>query len=251
MIHYERTGTGRRVVLIHSLALDASVWRRVVPLLDAEVLTYDCRGHGRSDAGGTTDFTTALFADDLAGLLDTVGWASATVVGCSMGGCVAQDFAIRHPHRTDALGLVDTTAWYGPDAPVAWADRATAAREKGLPALIPFQLTRWFGEDFLAREGELAADLTEIFVANDLDSYAATCHMLGSADLRDGLAGVDVPAAVVVGEHDPATPVSMAVELVKRLDGPTLTVIPDGRHLTPLEAPAQVASAITELLHRS
>jgi 3-oxoadipate enol-lactonase len=251
MIHYELTGSGRRVVLVHSLALDASVWRRVVPLLDAEVLTYDCRGHGRSDAGGTTDFTTALFADDLADLLDTVGWESATVVGCSMGGCVAQDFAIRHPHRTNALGLVDTTAWYGPDARSAWAERAETARDKGLAALIPFQLTRWFGKDFLAREPELAAGLTDIFVANDLDSYVATCHMLGTADLREGLPSVDRPATVVVGEHDPATPVSMAVELVKLLDGPPLTVIPGAKHLTPLEAPEQVAAAITELLERS
>ncbi len=251
MIHYERTGSGPRVVLIHSLALDASVWRRVVPLLDAEVLTYDCRGHGRSGTGGTTDYTTALFADDLAGLLDTVGWESATVVGCSMGGCVAQDFAIRHPHRTDALGLVDTTAWYGPDAPTDWADRAAKARESGLPALVPFQLTRWFSEEFLAAEPELAAELADIFVANNLDSYTATCHMLGSADLREGLASVDRPATVVVGERDPATPVAMAVELVKLLDGPPLTVIPGARHLTPLEAPEHVAAAVTGLLQRS
>lgn len=250
MIHHQREGAGRRVVLIHSLALDASVWRRVVPLLDAEVLTYDCRGHGQSDKGGT-DYTTELFAHDLAGLLDTVGWDSATVAGCSMGGCVAQDFAIHYPQRTDALCLVDTTAWYGPTAVADWAQRADTAREKGLPALIPFQLTRWFGADFLAREPELAAELTEIFVANDIDSYAATCRMLGAADLRDGLANVRVPATVVVGEHDPAAPPAMAEELVKLLDGPPLTVLPGAKHLTPLEAPEQVAAAITELLSRT
>jgi 3-oxoadipate enol-lactonase len=247
---HDRHGTGQRVVLIHSLALDASVWSRVVPLLDAEVVTYDCRGHGRSGDGGTTEFTTTLFADDLAGLLDELGWDSATVVGASMGGCVAQDFAIHHPHRTDGLGLVDTTAWYGPDARQAWAARANTAVEKGLPELIPFQLTRWFGADFLAREQELADQLTTIFVANDLDSYVATCHMLGAADLRAGLATVHKPAAVVVGEHDPATPVAMAEELVELLDGAPLTVIGGGRHLTPLEAPERVASVITELLSR-
>lgn len=250
LLAYDRRGAGRKVVLIHSLALDASVWSRVVPLLDADVLTYDCRGHGRSGNGGTTDFTTALFADDLAGLLDEVGWASATVVGASMGGCVAQDFAIRHPHRTDGLGLVDTTAWYGPDAPAAWASRAETAREKGLPALIPFQLTRWFGDDFLAGEKALVDHLTKVFVANDLDDYAATCHMLGAADLREGLTSVRVPAAVVVGEHDHATPVAMAEELVTLLGGAPLTVIEGGRHLTPLEAPERVAAVITDLLSR-
>jgi 3-oxoadipate enol-lactonase len=167
-----------------------------------------------------------------------------------MGGCVAQDFAIHYPHRTVGLGLVDTTAWYGRDAPTAWAARANTAREKGLAALIPFQLTRWFGEDFLAREGELADQLTKTFLANDLDSYAATCHLLGAADLREGLAGVTKPAAVVVGEHDPATPIAMAEELVGLLGGPPLTVIEGGKHLTPLEAPARIAAVITDLLSR-
>src|SRR5262245_50679462 len=251
LLAYDRHRAGdKRVVLIHSLALDARVWDRVVPLLDADVLTYDCRGHGRSGNGGTTDFTTTLFADDLAGLLDEVGWESATVVGCSMGGCVAQDFAIHHPQRTDGLVLVDTTAWYGPDAPTAWAQRANAARKNGLATLIPFQVTRWFGEDFVAREAELIERLTTTFVANDLDNYVATCHMLGSADLRDGLAEVRTPAAVVVGEHDPATPVAMAEELVKLLAGAPLTVSEGGKHLTPLEAPDTVAGVITELLSR-
>jgi 3-oxoadipate enol-lactonase len=247
---YDRQGHGPRVVLIHSLALDAHVWSRVVPLLDADVLTYDCRGHGRSGNGGTTDFTTKLFADDLAGLLDEVGWESATIVGCSMGGCVAQDFAINYPYRTDGLGLVDTTAWYGPDAPTSWAERARTARDRGIASLVGFQQKRWFSAGFLAHEGELLERLTKTFVANDIDGYAATCHLLGATDLREQLAGVDKPATVVVGEHDPATPVAMAEDLAKRLDDAPLTVIEGAQHLSPLEAPEQVAAAIAELLSR-
>lgn len=74
--------------------------------------------------------------------------------------------------------------------PLAYDRRG--AGEKGLPALIPFQLTRWFGDDF---------------VANDLDDYAATCHMLGAADLREGLAGVRRLAAAVI------------TDLLSRVDG--------------------------------
>lgn len=179
------------------------------------LLAYDRRGSGQKVA----------LIHGLA--LDAQVWER--VVGCSMGGCVAQDFAIHYPQRTDGLVLIDTTAWYGPDAPTAWAERANHAEKNGLPALIPFQVTR---------------------VANDLDSYVATCHLLGVADLRDGLATVTKPAAVVVDEHDPATPVAMAEELVKLLDGPPLTVIAGGRHLTPLEAPETIAGVITELLSR-
>jgi pimeloyl-ACP methyl ester carboxylesterase len=79
-----------RIVLIHSLALDRSIWDAVACAMQnhAEILTYDCRGHGRSERRAG-QFTAELFARDLSELLDHVGWQEATVAGCSMGGCVA------------------------------------------------------------------------------------------------------------------------------------------------------------------
>src|SRR4051812_37012952 len=67
-----------RIVLVHSLALDRSVWDGAAERLkgDAEILTYDCRGHGRSDRRGGVH-TAELFARDLAELLDRVGWPKA------------------------------------------------------------------------------------------------------------------------------------------------------------------------------
>src|SRR5437899_1631228 len=106
----------RRTVLIHSLALDASIWEGVVTRLvgQTEVLTYDCRGHGRSGRPAGP-YSAELFASDLAELLDHVGWQTAVVAGCSMGGCVAQAFGCAYPARAIGLGLIDTTAWYGSD----------------------------------------------------------------------------------------------------------------------------------------
>src|SRR5229473_3542380 len=77
-------------------------------------------------------FATDLFARDLAELLDHVGWPTAVVAGCSMGGCVAQTFAGLYPARASALGLIDTTAWYGDDASKQWRERGAAARSNGL-----------------------------------------------------------------------------------------------------------------------
>ena len=116
-------GNGKgRVALIHSLAMDGSFWDRVAPLLKdhADVLVYDCRGHGQSDKPNGP-YTVELFADDLADLLDHVGWRSATVCGASMGGSIAIAFAAAYPDRVDSLGLFDTTCWYGPQAPAQWA----------------------------------------------------------------------------------------------------------------------------------
>src|SRR5690349_9682778 len=79
-----------KLALIHSLALDRSIWDGVVARLEteADILTYDCRGHGLSDRRAGL-YTADLFARDLSELLEHIGWSEATIAGCSMGGCVA------------------------------------------------------------------------------------------------------------------------------------------------------------------
>ena len=240
-----------RIALVHSLALDRSVWDGVVQRLEgeAEVLAYDCRGHGRSDRHAGA-YTAQLFARDLAELFDHVGWQSAVVAGCSMGGNVAQAFATMYPQRTAALGLIDTTAWYGADAPAKFKERADAAKAKSMSGLIDFQLTRWFSDDFRASHPDMLQRTTEIFVANDLDCYAASCSLLGNIDSRPDLGSLRMPVAIVVGEEDYATPVAMARQLHAAIPQSTLTIIPRARHLTPIEHPDQIASELRGLLSR-
>jgi 3-oxoadipate enol-lactonase len=241
-----------RVVLIHSLALDASVWDGVVARLAgrAEILTYDCRGHGRSGREAR-QFTTDLFARDLAELLDHVGWPKALVAGCSMGGCVAQAFAGHYGPRASALGLIDTTAWYGEDAPKAWRERAAAAQSKGFGGMVDFQVTRWFGDAFRAAHPDLVQAITRVFLANDLDCYAASCMLLGEADLRPFQPTFKVPVGIIVGEEDYATPEAMSRQLHEAIKGSTLTILPEARHLTPIECPDEIASHLLELTQRA
>ncbi len=241
-----------RLVLIHSLALDASIWDRVVANLsrEFEILTYDCRGHGHSNRR-VTSYTAELFARDLAELLDHVGWQNAIVAGCSMGGCVAQAFGGLYPSRVTALALMDTTAWYGNEAAREWRDRAANAVAKGLASLVDFQVTRWFGEQFRSAHPELVKATVNVFMANDLDCYAASCALLGDADLRSYLPNLKVPVAVVVGEEDYATPIPFAQHLHEAIADSTLTIIPGARHLTPIECPDEIASQLVALAKRT
>lgn len=233
-----------RFVLVHSLALNEEVWasvaERLVKTSGAEVLTYDCRGHGGSmRAAGP--YSLSLFAGDLATILDAAGWRSAIVAGVSMGGIVAQAFAVAYPERVEQLGLVDTTAWYGPDAVQRWSERARKAEEQGLQALVEFQLTRWFSDTFRAEHPEVGQHFAELFLANDVVSYAATCEMLGSFDLRDAIRQIRVPTAVAVGDEDYATPPAMANQIHEAIPDSTLELLPGARHLTPLERPDDIA----------
>jgi 3-oxoadipate enol-lactonase len=255
MIAFRLHGSGDprspRVVLIHSLALDGGMWDGLVSILapDAQVLTIDCRGHGRSSRP-RSPFTVEMFGDDIADVLDHVHWNSAVVVGCSMGGCVAQAFAGRHPGRVRALALIDTTAWYGPNAVTEWRERAEKARAQGLASLAGFQTTRWFGERFRNLHGASVRRTVDVFIANDLECYAAACNMLGNADLRPNLSKFDFPVAVIVGEEDYATPIQSARDLQQAIPGASLTILLAARHLTPIECPEAVAEEVRALIRR-
>ncbi len=247
-----RAGGGvNGIVLVHSLAMDRLFWQPVAERLASgmAVLSYDCRGHGDSDKPAGP-YTVELFARDLADLLDHIGWRSAVVAGASMGGCIALAFAKLYPARTAALGLIDTTAWYGVEAPKQWAERAERAAAAGMSALVGFQTTRWFGDEFRARRPDIVERCVEVFLRNDVGAYVETCKMLGAADLRAALPAMTMPAAIVVGEEDYATPIAMAETLHRAIAGSTLMVLAGARHLTPLEAPDAVAKELRALMQR-
>ena len=251
-LHAAPTTGAPRLVLVHSLALDRSVWDATVQQLgnEAEILTYDCRGHGRSDQRAGP-FTADLFARDLTELLDHVGWQNATLAGCSMGGCVALAFAGLYAARVDALGLIDTTAWYGQDGAAKFKERAAAARAKGMAALFDFQSTRWFSDGFRTRHPDVLQRALSVFVATDIDCYGATCALLGAVDVRAHLPAFRMPVAIVVGEEDHATPVEMARRLHDAIPQSTLTVLQGGRHLTPIEQPGAIAAELRALMGRA
>jgi len=236
-----------RIALIHSLGMDRSFWDGVSGRLakHASVLLYDCRGHGQSDMP-KGPYRVEQFADDLAELLDHVGWRSAAVAGASMGGCITLAFAAAYPARVLALGLIDTTAWY--DAPDKWEERAVKATTAGLGEMIEFQASRWFTDAFRAAHPEIERKSLDTFLANDPQAYAETCRMLGACNLTAALARIKAPAAIIVGEEDYATPVAMAETLHRGIAGSSLTILKNARHLTVLEQPERIAAELRKLI---
>jgi 3-oxoadipate enol-lactonase len=237
-----------RIALVHSLAMDGAFWTETVTALgpDIEVLAIDCRGHGQSDKpAGPYDIDT--FADDLSAAMDDAGWDTATVAGASMGGCVALAFAARHPDRCSALGLIDTTATYGPGAEKPWEGRAQKALTEGMGVLADFQRDRWFSEPFRTAHPDRVDAAIAVFMANDTAAFAETCRMLGRVDLSGALPAFTMPTEIIVGEHDYATPPDMARAMQQAIPDAKMQILPDMRHLTPLEVPDVVAAMLRRL----
>jgi 3-oxoadipate enol-lactonase len=235
----------KRLVLIHSLAMNAEFWEPTVNAIgpDWEVIAVDCRGHGQSDKPAGP-YSVALFADDVAAVMDDAGWQDAVVGGASMGGCVALSFAENHAKRISGLYLIDTTSWYGETAIDDWEERGQKALTGGMESMIGFQKTRWFSESFVDDNEDVVNAAIEVFLSNQPDAYLETCRMLGRHNQTHALANISVPCRIVVGEQDYATPVAMANAMHEAIVGSTLTVIPGVRHFTPLEVPDQIAAAL-------
>lgn len=242
-----QTGSPRRVALLHSLAMDHTFWAPIAERLqnEAAVLSVDCRGHGRSDKPAGP-YTVEQFADDLADLFNHLGWDKAVVAGASMGGCVSLAFAIRHPQRVTGVGLFDTTACYC--APAPWEERAQKALVEGLASLTDFQQTRWFSDRFRAENPAVVKAALDVFLANELPAYAETCRMLGACDLRPNLGAIKVPARIIVGSEDYATPIPMAQTMHEGIVGSTMEIVEGARHLSPLEIPDKIADELRILL---
>ena len=117
-------------------------------------------------------------------------------------------------------------------------------------SLIDFQLTRWFSDPFRESHPDIVKSTCDVFVANDVDCYAASCSLLGATDTRAALSSFTMPVAIVVGEQDYATPVAMARQLHGAITQSTLAIIPGARHLTPIECPDRIAAELRDLLAR-
>jgi len=236
------------VVLLHSLALDWRVWAAVVDPLATRlaVLACDLPGHGRSPRA--PEPTVESMADRVSESIAASGIKSAAVVGMSLGGSVAQALAVRHPDQVRALALLDTTAYYGPEAPAAWAQRADQARQKGLLSLAQFQLERWFSDAFRRHRPDICDAVLDLFSQTDLDGYTDACTALGAMDLRQDVEAIGCPTVVVVGEHDQATPLAHAEDIGHRVRGSKVHVVRDCKHLTAVERPAAVLGLVADVL---
>ena len=194
------------------------------------VLRYDTRGHGRSPVVERTVGIEDL-ADDLAGLLSSLGITRAHVVGLSLGGMTAQCLAVRRPDLVHGLVLMATSAYL----PAGWDERAALVREKGMGAIVDAVMTRWFTPGFPAARPEQVGPLRDRFVQMDPRGYAACCLAIRDMDLRSSNAAITAPTLIVAGADDPATPVAMMEEIRTRIPQAELVVLPRAAHILNIE----------------
>lgn len=250
-VNLVRTGPrgGTPVLLLHPAGLDLTYWGEQIAALSAhhDVVAMDLPGHGLTP-GTPEDWHLDSLADLVASVVERLGVRAVHVVGMSMGGFIAQSLALGHPEVVASLTLVDTSATFAPAGREAMRQRAAAAREHGMAAVVDTTLERWITAGTRARRPDLVQRITVTLLADDPMVHAALWDMLAGLDRVADLARITAPTLVVVGEHDSSSPVSAAVQLRDGIPGARLRVVPDAAHLAALERPDVVTDHVVAFL---
>lgn len=252
-LHYRFDGyeNGPAVMLSNSLASDLTMWEPQIPALveaGCRVLRYDSRGHGQS-AVTEGPYSIELLADDAVGLMDGLGLERVHFCGLSMGGMVGQMLGTRHGDRLISLALCATSAYMA--AREIWDERIEMVRKGGMAAVVDASIDRWFtkaGQERLASEVE---KVRRMILNTPVDGFSACCAAIRDMDQRESIHAISTRTMVLVGEHDPGTPVSAAEFIHERIASSELRIIPDAAHFVNVEQSRGFNDALLEFIERS
>jgi 3-oxoadipate enol-lactonase len=233
-----RQGSGGALVLLHCLGVDHRLWDIAAAGLDQHFTLVSCDfpGHGATPlpagAYGIADLSAQLGA-----ALTQAGIARAHVAGISLGGLVAQHFAATSPERVEKLVLIDTTPRYTDESRQMWAERAQAARSKGVAALVDGLLRIWFTDAAIAADPPAVRYVRDTLQRCSGEGYALACEALAAAELRPLAPKIAAPTLVVCGDQDIPAFLDAARWLAANIREARLAWLAPARHCSILEQP--------------
>jgi pimeloyl-ACP methyl ester carboxylesterase len=248
---YEVHGTGEPLVLVHGWCGSRSIWTFQIPVFAAryQVIAVDLRGHGDSDKPPSDeDYSLALCARDLDGLLHRLGIGRAVVMGQSMGTLVSQQMALMFPRRVSALVLAGALASSPPAGGVVgpWVERIMdEVRRKGFEPYLREVVPFWFSPGY---DPTQIASVTTEALKTAPHAALAFCRVVAGTSLREQLAEIRVPTLLIVGERDGRTPVAESEDMNRRIPDAWLKVIKGAGHLANVEKPEEFNRAVLAFL---
>jgi pimeloyl-ACP methyl ester carboxylesterase len=250
-LFYEAHGEGQPLLLIYGLAGRGNGWKFQVEALSPHfrVITYDNRGVGESDQPDEP-YSIAQMADDAAGLLDSLGVESAYVFGISMGGMIAQEFALRHTKRVKKLVLGCTHCGVKHCVPSPpWVTEIfkslpSKSREQVVRDCIPINYSLHTQE----HRPQLIESLIPLFVDNRqrLHGYVRQINAVYAFDAYDRLSLLAVPTLILTGADDVLIPPENSRIIAERIPNSQLIEFPQAGHLFFIEKADEVNQALID-----
>jgi pimeloyl-ACP methyl ester carboxylesterase len=250
-IHYERSGAGFPVIFLHAGIADSRMWEPQVGAFEKEfdVIRPDQRGFGKSELPPTPWSPV----EDLLALIDELGLKPAHLVGCSMGGSFAIDFALDHPDRISKLVLVGSAVGgfaLRPEHAHVFAEVAAARKAGDLDALNEAMLYLFLDgperpRGYVAEPlRALFLDMNAIAVGSDFEKAPPAQNVLAIRRLHE----ITAPTLVIVGDKDVPPVLEAADLLAESIPNARKAVIKDAAHLPNLEHPEEFNRLVLDFL---
>ena len=246
-LNAEAIGPANAPVLLfsHALGTDMSLWDGIIDPLSQHYrcIRYDARGHGKSDVPAPPYSMGALIRD-AEKILDHFAARDAVVIGCSMGGLVAQGLATKRLDLIRAMVLSNTAAKIG--GPAMWQSRCDEVATHGLPAYAPGAMGRMFGRNW--ETNPAMPRIRAILEATAPQGWIGSAHAISGADFYTTTAALRLPTLVIAGVNDGTTPPDLVRETADLIPGHRWHLMRGTGHLPMTEKPAEYAALLEDFL---
>ncbi len=243
-LRYQRCGDGEPLVLITGLGGDLRFWRSAMVRLSEcfSVIAFDNRGAGETSYPPGC-FSVGDMADDVAALLRHLGVESAHIMGWSMGGNIAQEFALRHPEMVRTLILASTYMRRPSRSSFAIGHIIEAGRALGSEAVMSMMNAFCMSEDYYRkREGLVNGNGRQVY---DIEGMALQKRALDDYDINGRIGGIIATTLIIHGEDDIMVPIRFGEEMKSCIPGSKMVRVPGAGHILKSE---DYADHLTEFI---
>jgi pimeloyl-ACP methyl ester carboxylesterase len=252
-INYEVHGEGEPLVLISGFAVGLWVWFKQVPVLSQKFRTivFDNRGVGHSDKPEARH-TIRTMADDVAGLLGALGIDRAHILGASMGGFIAQEFALAYPPMTRSI-ILCCTGYGGPNYVLPPEEVLSAM--SGMEGLGSEERARqnvalFYSPAYPKRHPDEVEKVIQTYLQNPTPEHAYMNQLIAAMafDTEARVSAITAPTLVVTGDQDLCVPPENSKNLAEKIPNARLVMIEGAGHAVFMEQPDEFNRVVTEFL---
>lgn len=250
-LEFVQTGTGRDLVLLHSLLTDRSAFDLVTPQLakTRRLTLVNLPGYGASGPAGED---VESYADRIAALITALRLPRQTdILGNGFGGFIAVALAARHGAMFDRLIVADALATFPEPTKQPLRNLAAKVAQEGMAGALDIAIRRMFPETFIAAHPQVVSERRRALEKEaDAMCFQRACLALARLDFTPGLGKIRNPTLVMAGALDQTTPPALARELANGILGAKFLEIPACGHCPQIENPQAFIDAVNDFLPR-
>lgn len=254
-VHYLEEGEGLPLIFLHGFTADSSLWNPQIAHFSKRyrAIAPDFRGHGRSDRPRRSCSLEDL-EDDLDGLFRELGIDEAALCGLSLGGMVAQLFALDNPRNVRALILANTMS--SSQNPISqglfdsWSEGLSSGNlEEFFEGMLPYLFDQEFLSSFTGNQ--VVAEWRSSFLKLDGKALSQVALSMKGLDTTKRLERIGAPTLIIVGDKDRLTPLALSRRIHERMPNSQLAIIEGATHLSNMSRMKEFNDVVGDFLRRA